>query len=49
MQKKLELSSDGGDSGNKKCKRGYGVVWQSLHLAEVYSQAVLFVLLCFVL
>jgi hypothetical protein len=24
MRKKLKLSSDGGDSGSKKCKRGYG-------------------------
>jgi hypothetical protein len=32
--KKLKLSSDGGDSGNKKCSRGcgcaYGGVWRSL-------------------
>jgi hypothetical protein len=24
MRKNLKLSSDGGDSGSKKCKRGYG-------------------------
>jgi hypothetical protein len=39
MWKKLELSSDGGDAGSKKCKRGYGgaygEVWQSLRLVEV--------------
>jgi hypothetical protein len=32
MRKKLRLSSDGGDSGSKKCKRGYfgayGGVWR---------------------
>jgi hypothetical protein len=36
MRKQLELSSDGGDSGNNKCKRGYGGayggIWQSLRL-----------------
>jgi hypothetical protein len=34
MRKKLKLSSDGGDSGTKKCKRGYGDaygrVWRSI-------------------
>jgi hypothetical protein len=39
MRKKLKLSSDGGDSGSKKCKRGYSGaydrVWRSLHLAGV--------------
>jgi hypothetical protein len=34
MRKKLKLSSDGGDSGSKKCKRGcdcvYGGVWRGL-------------------
>jgi hypothetical protein len=24
MRKQLKLTSDGGDSGRKKCKRGYG-------------------------
>jgi hypothetical protein len=36
------LSSDGGDSGRKKCKRGYGGasggVWRSLRLVGVRSQ-----------
>jgi hypothetical protein len=36
--KKLKLSSDGGDCGGKKCKRGYGGaydgVWRSVRLAE---------------
>jgi hypothetical protein len=49
MRKKLKLSSDGGDSGTKKYKRGYGGayggVWRSLRLAEDKSQAVGFVLL----
>jgi hypothetical protein len=44
----LKLSSDVGDSGNKKCKRGYGGtygrVWWSLPLAGVWSQVVGFVL-----
>jgi hypothetical protein len=48
MRKTLKLSSDGGTSGGKKCKRGYGGacggVWRSLHLAGVFSQAVGFVL-----
>jgi hypothetical protein len=48
MRKKMKLNSDGGDSGSKKCKRGYdgayGGVWRSLHLAEVWSQTVGFVL-----
>jgi hypothetical protein len=42
--KKIKLSSDGGDSDSKKCKRGYGGaygwVWRSLRLAGVCSQAV---------
>jgi hypothetical protein len=46
--KKFKLSSDGGDSGGKECKRGYGgaygVVWRSLRLVGVWSQAVGFVL-----
>jgi hypothetical protein len=37
----LKLSSEGGDSGNKKCKRGYGgaydEVWRSLLLAGIWS------------
>jgi hypothetical protein len=37
----IKLSSDGGDSGSKKCKRGCsgtsGGVWPSLRLAEVWS------------
>jgi hypothetical protein len=47
MRKKMKLSSDGSDSGSKKCKRGYGGanggVWWSLRLAKVWSQAVGFV------
>jgi hypothetical protein len=47
--KKLKLSSDGGDSGIKKCGRGYGGVygrvWWSLRLAGVWSQVVGSVLL----
>jgi hypothetical protein len=50
MWKKLKLSSDGGDSGRKNCKQGYGGtyggVWQSLRLAGVWSQVVSFVLMC---
>jgi hypothetical protein len=38
---KMKLSSDGGDSGSKKCKRGYvgaySGVWRSLRLAEIWS------------
>jgi hypothetical protein len=37
MQKKLKLSSDGGDSGNKKFKRGYGGVWWSLRLPGLWN------------
>jgi hypothetical protein len=44
----MKLSSDGGDCGSRKRKRGcggaYGVVWRSLLLAAVWSQAVGFVL-----
>jgi hypothetical protein len=40
----LKLSSDGGDSGSKKCKRSYGSaygeVWRSLRLTRVWSQAI---------
>jgi hypothetical protein len=47
-EKKFRLSSDGGDFGSKKCKRGfggsYGEVWRSLRLTGVWSQAVGFVL-----
>jgi hypothetical protein len=32
MRKKWKLSSDGGDSGSKKYKQGYGGVWRSLRL-----------------
>jgi hypothetical protein len=36
---KLKLSSDGGDSGSKKYKRGcggaYGEIWRSLRLVGV--------------
>jgi hypothetical protein len=46
MQKKLKLSSDGGDSDSQKCKQGYGRVWHSLYLAGVWNQAVGFVLVC---
>jgi hypothetical protein len=34
---KLRLSSNDGDSGSKKCKRGYGGVWRSLRLTGVWS------------
>jgi hypothetical protein len=48
MRKKLKLISDGGDSGIKKYKQGYGDayggIWRSLRLAGVWSQAVGFVL-----
>jgi hypothetical protein len=37
------LSSDGGDSGNKKWKRGYVGIWR---LAGVGSQAIDLVLIC---
>jgi hypothetical protein len=40
MRKKLKLSSDSGDSGSKKCKRGYvgtsDGVWQSLETGSQY-------------
>jgi hypothetical protein len=40
-RKKIELSSENGDSGNKKCIGGYGGaysgVWQSLRLVGVWS------------
>jgi hypothetical protein len=39
-----KINSDGGDYGNKKCRRGddgaYGVFWRGQHLAGVWSQAV---------
>jgi hypothetical protein len=48
LRRKLKLSSDSGDSGRKKCKRGYGGAYggvcQSLCLTGVWSQAVGFVL-----
>jgi hypothetical protein len=48
MPKKLKLISEDNDSGSKKYKRGhggaYGGIWRSLFLAEVWSQAVGFVL-----
>jgi hypothetical protein len=44
MRKKIGIKFDGGDSGSKKCKRGYGGIWWSLHLAGIWSQAVGFVL-----
>jgi hypothetical protein len=47
MRTALKLSSDGGDSGGKKYKRGYaggyGGIWRSLRLAGVWSQAADFV------
>jgi hypothetical protein len=46
--KKLKLCSDGGESGSKKCKRGYvgacGRHCRSLLLADGWSSAVGFVL-----
>jgi hypothetical protein len=47
MRKKLKLSFECGDSGNKKFKRGYGgydAVWRNVHLAGVWSRPVGFVL-----
>jgi hypothetical protein len=42
--KKLQLSSDGSESGTMKCKQGcdgaYGGEYQSLRLARVWSQDV---------
>jgi hypothetical protein len=39
---KIEISSEGGKFGSKKCKRGYGGayggVWRSLRLAGIWSQ-----------
>jgi hypothetical protein len=41
MRKKMKISFDGGDSGSKKCKRGYGGaysgVWRSLRVAGIWS------------
>jgi hypothetical protein len=49
MWKNLELSSDGGDCGRKKWKRGcysaYGRVWWSLRFVGFWSQEVGFVFL----
>jgi hypothetical protein len=43
MRKKLKLSSDGGDSGSKKCKRSYGGayagVWQSVLALSEWMQS----------
>jgi hypothetical protein len=43
MRKTRKVSFDGGDSGSKKCKWGYGDayggVWQSLCLAGVWNPA----------
>jgi hypothetical protein len=40
MWNKLKSSTDGGDSGSKKCKLGcggtYGGVWRSLRLAGIW-------------
>jgi hypothetical protein len=44
MWKKLKLSYDGGNYGSKKCKWGYGGVWQSLCSLGVWSWVVGFVL-----
>jgi hypothetical protein len=48
IRKKLKLSSDDGDSGGEKFKRGYDAayvwVWRCLHLVGVWIQAVSFVL-----
>jgi hypothetical protein len=42
--RKIESSSDCGNSGRKKCKRGhggaYGGVWRNLCFAGIRSQAV---------
>jgi hypothetical protein len=47
-EKKIKLSSDGGDSGNKNCKRGFrsacGEVWRNMRLVGVWRQGVGFVL-----
>jgi hypothetical protein len=49
MRNNLKLSSDGGDSGSKKFKRGYdgayGAAWRSLLLARICSRAVGFMLM----
>jgi hypothetical protein len=42
-RKRIKLSCDSGNSGSKKCKRGYGGTWQGLGLVEVWSQSVSFV------
>jgi hypothetical protein len=50
MRKKLKLSSEGGDSGNTKCKRGYCgalLCLANLRLVGVWSQAVGFVFVRF--
>jgi hypothetical protein len=38
MREELKLSSDVGDSDIKKCRHGFGWVWRSLRLAEVFSR-----------
>jgi hypothetical protein len=40
MRREFKLSSDGGYPGSKKCKRGYGGVYRSLHLVWTWSKAV---------
>jgi hypothetical protein len=37
MRDKFKLSSDSGNSCSKKCKQGYGGVWQSLRLVGTWS------------
>jgi hypothetical protein len=48
MQKQSKLSSDGTGSGGEKCERShgdiFGWVWQILHMAGIWSQAVGFML-----
>jgi hypothetical protein len=47
LWKKLQSSSDGGDSDSKKRKQGYGGLWQGLHLVGFWSHIVSFVLVHF--
>jgi hypothetical protein len=42
--KKLKSSSDGGDAGSKKCRRGCGTVWRTVLFMGVWNQVVSFVL-----
>jgi hypothetical protein len=37
MRKQLKRISDGGDSGNKKCKRGYGRAYDGRRLKLVFG------------